>query len=468
MKLHSIFLLIFVSLVQTVPVFAQYIYTKSTPLLVNTGDTVFFKPFIFYILFSIGIIILLLKYLKVKKINNDLQNSIKLNDEEVDTIRTNLQQKIKFIDTILKITEDGIAVFDQAGNFSQINSALLKKIGYSLEEVKLIYIKTLVPQEYHDDLNDIIEGASKGEIVTKELEIKHKNEMLIDIRMTTANITNEIFIAVITDIFEKKMAEYEERRYYEKMQKLVKERTENYKKAKEDAENSNQLKTAFLANMSHEIRTPLNYILGFAQLLNEEDVEKEQIKIYTDLIQKGGQSLLHLVNDIIDLSKIEANQLILNEEDFFVNEMMNDIYNIYISDKDKTGAVEFKINIPKQNVGLYSDKNRIKQVLNNFLSNANKFTKEGYIELGYKHIMEERQVFLKFYVKDTGVGISKENLPRVFLRFTKFDKNNTRFINGAGLGLAISKRIVELLGGDIGVNTKLGEGSTFWFTIPLK
>ena len=227
---------------------------------------------------------------------------------------------------------------------------------------------------------------------------------------------------------------------------------------KEKIEEANRLKSAFLANMSHEIRTPLNAIVGFSNLIAQEDSPAEERDEFRKIIETNNELLLQLINDILDLSKIEAGKLDFSFSYVDVTEMLNRLFHVF-SDKVKPD-VALKCNVPAKPCFIHSERNRLMQVITNFLTNACKFTNEGSITMGY----EEIEGGLRFYVTDTGKGIAEENVPHVFERFAKFDA----FIQGSGLGLSICQMIIECLKGEIGVESKEGEGSTFWFTIPCE
>ena len=211
----------------------------------------------------------------------------------------------------------------------------------------------------------------------------------------------------------------------------------------------------FLANMSHEIRTPLNSIVGFSNLLAQTN-PSEETKEFCEIIETNNELLLQLVNDILDLSKIEAGQMDFIYSEFNVSTLFRSLYQTFQS--RVKGGVTLYCEIPEQDCVIYSEKNRLTQVITNFLTNACKFTFLGSIRMGYK----EREDGLYFYVKDTGKGIERKNLPHVFERFAKFDS----FIQGTGLGLSICQTILENLHGKIGVESEEGNGSTFLCTIP--
>lgn len=223
------------------------------------------------------------------------------------------------------------------------------------------------------------------------------------------------------------------------------------------AEQSDTLKTAFLANMSHEIRTPLNAIVGFSKLVASAADEEEKQQ-YSDIIDSNSELLLQLINDILDISKIEAGTLEFIDKTFNLNEICRDIYEVHKSRVKPGVTLIFENN--HADLLWVGDQNRLVQVITNLITNAIKFTSQGEIRFGF--CLQKREKRIEFYVKDTGTGISKEHMEKIFDRFIKL--NN--FVQGTGLGLAISKMIIEKMGGSIGVESEEQVGSTFWFTIP--
>ena len=229
--------------------------------------------------------------------------------------------------------------------------------------------------------------------------------------------------------------------------------------AKEEAEESNRIKSAFLANMSHEIRTPLNAIVGFSSIL-AEDVSEEERTEYLSIISKNNDILLQLINDILDLSKIEAGTLEYVYANIDVNKMLSEIEQAARMRQTNANVAICAVT-PLEGLLLYTDQRRVTQVLNNFISNAMKFTNTGSITFGYE---EPKDGYIRFFVTDTGTGIPPEKVADIFNRFVKLDS----FKQGTGLGLAISQNIVKELKGEIGVASELGKGSTFWFTLPYE
>lgn len=232
------------------------------------------------------------------------------------------------------------------------------------------------------------------------------------------------------------------------------------KQAKEKAENADLSKSAFLANMSHEIRTPLNAITGFAEVLASANTNEEKEQ-YQEIIKMNADLLMQLVNDILDMSKIEAGTLEFIYTKVDINLLISDLQQLFqMRVNDKGGSIKIIAETALPSCIIETDRNRVAQVLSNFINNAIKFTHEGSIRVGY----EARETELYFYVTDTGTGIPADKVQDVFERFVKLNKDK----KGTGLGLSIAQTIVHKLDGQIGADSTEGEGSTFWFTIPYR
>jgi signal transduction histidine kinase/DNA-binding response OmpR family regulator len=239
---------------------------------------------------------------------------------------------------------------------------------------------------------------------------------------------------------------------------------ENLLEAMKRALDSDRLKTAFLANMSHEIRTPLNGVIGFSQLLDSNNLDQEQKHFYVKSIISCGNYLLDIINDIIDIAQIESDQLVINKSKFDLVPMVNEVYEIYkINAKVVTKNLEIALEYPKVNsMIIYSDPFRVKQVMLNLLNNAIKFTDSGKISFGF----EWRGNNVQFYVKDTGRGIPEGEFENIFNRFQQLEAPKNRLNEGNGLGLSISRALVHLLDGTIWLESEVGSGTTFYFTLP--
>jgi PAS domain S-box-containing protein len=241
-------------------------------------------------------------------------------------------------------------------------------------------------------------------------------------------------------------------------------RTESeFKKARDKAEESDRLKSAFMANMSHEIRTPMNGVLGFAELLKMPGLTDEKQRTFIDVIEKSGQRMLTIIDDLIDISRIEAGMAEIKNESTDLRKLLSDLLLLFMPESEKRGiALKSNIQLPSKEFFIEADKTKLAQVITNLLKNALKFTEKGSIELGCR-INDHSNLF--FYVKDTGMGITPALLNKIFERFRQGDSSDKQ--EGVGLGLAISKAYIELMGGKIKVESEPGEGSVFSFTIPF-
>ncbi len=238
-------------------------------------------------------------------------------------------------------------------------------------------------------------------------------------------------------------------------------------KAKEEAERANKLKSAFLANISHEIRTPMNAIVGLTEILKEDNISASDRKAYLEIISKSNKHLLNLINDVVDISKIESKEMSISLHNFNLNELMRDLLSsqqIMIKSFPKSPDIEYELSLglSDEKSCIKADSTRLKQILINLLNNAYKFTESGKIIFGYSLDKD----MLRFFVQDTGIGIEESKLKSIFDRFTQAESNITRKYGGTGLGLSISKSLVELCGGKMTVESTFGKGSKFIFTIP--
>lgn len=236
-------------------------------------------------------------------------------------------------------------------------------------------------------------------------------------------------------------------------------------KAKEKVEEGDRLKTAFLHNLSHEIRTPLNAIVGFSSLLSDTQGGNDEIHELTDLILRSSDHLLEILNDIVEISNIEAGNIRVVKNKFNVNDIMRSLDTRYGTSAEKKAiSMVYMTALSDNEADIITDGVKVKQVLGYLINNALKFTKEGKIEVGYK----VNGNMLEFYVADTGIGISPDYQNHVFERFYQAESSTTRKYEGTGLGLSISKAYIELLGGKIWFTSRQGEGSVFYFTVPLE
>lgn len=344
---------------------------------------------------------------------------------------------------------------------------------------------TINHDELHDltnTLTDFILKSGKGQLITeeKELELFGEGDALNVIGESSPiwvgaplidSSTNEV-IGVIA------MQDYHDIHAYTKDDLLTLEiianniglyiervkSTQELKNAKDKAEENDRLKSAFLANMSHEIRTPMNGIMGFAQLLKEPIVSGEEQQEYIRIIEKSGARMLNIINDLIDISKVESGQMKVFLSETNINNQIEYIYTFFNPEVEKKGMqLSYKNGLTTENAFLITDKEKVYAILTNLVKNAIKYSDKGTIEFGYK----KKEKYLEFYVNDTGIGIPEDKKEAIFERFIQTDHNLTSKYEGAGLGLAITKAYVELLEGKIWVESELNKGSCFYFTIPI-
>lgn len=237
------------------------------------------------------------------------------------------------------------------------------------------------------------------------------------------------------------------------------------KKSKEAAEEANRVKTAFLANMSHEIRTPMNAIQGFSEVILKGNLSEKSTFDFIEIINNSSKQLLNVINDIIDISMIEAGQLKIIYDTVKLNRLLENIYSLH-SNNAKANGLRFNVShgLPNTLDSINTDEHRLAQIINNLISNAIKFTNEGYVEFGYKL----KDAHLEFYVKDSGIGIPKGFHDLIFERFRQVDDKLSRGYGGTGLGLSICKSIIEMMGGEIWIESEPNKGSTFFFTLPYE
>ncbi|MGM0498559.1 MAG: sensor histidine kinase, partial [Bacteroidota bacterium] len=252
--------------------------------------------------------------------------------------------------------------------------------------------------------------------------------------------------------------------------KILQKVNREMKSAKERAEKADKLKSAFLANISHEIRTPMNAIVGFSELIEEPDISKDEREGFINRIKENSDILLHLIDDLIDFSKIESDEIRLKLENVFLNKLLDEVYNSFatkhIKQQRKTDIAFYIEKQRSDTFQIITDKTRLKQILYNLIDNAFKFTEKGYIRFGY-FLKKENPDYIHFSVKDTGIGIPKEKQEEIFKRFSKFKNNNSKHYSGTGLGLAITKALINKMGGEITLTSSKDNGTEFYFYLPL-
>jgi hypothetical protein len=368
------------------------------------------------------------------------------------TERKRTQEKIQQLSLAVEQSPVTIIITNTNGEIEYANPKFTEITGYTLEEITekkmhILNLSTALPNKYKTLWKIITKGKEwHGEFHNKKKngELYWESASISPIVDTQGKTTH--YIAIKEDItFEKNLKE-----------ELL--------KAKERAEESDRLKLAFLANMSHEIRTPMNGILGFTTLLKEPKLSGEEQQEYINIIEKSGKRMLNIINDIINISRIESGLVEISLTKTNINEQIKDLNTFFQKEALKKGLqLIVTKQLPPIDSTLLTDKEKVYAILTNLVKNALKFTDSGSIEFG----CIKKDTNLEFFVKDTGSGISEAQQGIIFERFRQANESLTRTHEGSGLGLAISKAYVEMLGGKIWVESEEGKGSTFYFTIPF-
>ncbi|MES2088622.1 MAG: ATP-binding protein [Pseudomonadota bacterium] len=300
------------------------------------------------------------------------------------------------------------------------------------------------------------------EVVMKGSDGTVFNALLDCVRQDDSSGRPTVRIA-LTDISERKRSEAELEQHRHHLEALVLSRTTELAHAKEVAEAASRAKSTFLSNMSHEIRTPMNAIMGFTQLLRRAAPTPEQA-VRLEMIDTAAAHLLTIINDILDLSKIEAGKLVMEHTDFSLSTVLDEVRSL-VSEQVKAKGLVITVDVGDVPLRLRGDPTRLRQALLNYASNAVKFTEHGTIALRARLLQAQGdEIYARFEVQDTGIGIAREHIAHLFQAFEQADASTTRQFGGTGLGLAITLRLAGLMGGEAGVESEPGRGSTFWFT----
>ncbi|MEW5770080.1 MAG: PAS domain S-box protein [Pseudomonadota bacterium] len=368
---------------------------------------------------------------------------------------------------------ENIVITDMEARIEYVNEAFLRATGYSREEVlgqnpRILHSGRTPPETHRALWEALTQGRSwEGEFLNRRKDGSEYVEYAIitPIRQADGRITH--YVAVKEDVTEKKRIGEELDRHRHHLEELVASRTRELAEARARAEDANQAKSAFLANMSHEIRTPMNAILGLTYLLRRDGATPGEMA-RLGKIESAAQHLLSIINDILDLSKIEAGRLELEQRDFALEGLLDNVTSM-VAEACRAKGIALETDLDSVPTWLRGDVTRLRQALLNFAGNAVKFTERGKVSLGARLLEATDDEFLvRFEVRDTGIGIAPENLPRLFHAFEQADVSTTRRFGGTGLGLAITRRLAQLMGGEAGVESEQGKGSCFWFTARLR
>nr|WP_319269625.1 PAS domain S-box protein [uncultured Draconibacterium sp.] len=346
---------------------------------------------------------------------------------------------------------DGIALTDMEANYVFVNKSFCKMAGYSEDELLKMKVFDIRTTDASEKLFEEISTNRKGGTSARtKLIRKDKSILYVDLNGSFLNIGSKQYILGI----------------HRDVTELVNRENELIK-AKEKAEESDRLKSAFLANMSHEIRTPMNGILGFASLLRKPNLNDAEQDKYINIIEASGARMLNTINDIIDISKIESGQVELSEAETNLNLVLSELFDFFLPEAQKKNIeLSFINKSQEKHLIIKTDKDKLNSILTNLIKNAIKYTHSGKIDFGYIQHENDEKNELEFFVTDTGIGIPENRQKAIFDRFVQADIEDKQAYEGSGLGLAITKAYVEMLGGSIGVESKVKTGSRFYFTLP--
>lgn len=384
---------------------------------------------------------------------------------------TALRESEKKFRTLFETMEQGVVYQNHRGEIIELNPAAEKILGMNTEQLKnrtsadprwksIHEDGTNFPGEEHPATVALVTGQNVNDVVMGIFHPKVNDYRWIIVSATPQFHENEpkpyqVF-TTFTDITELKQ-----------IQEALQVQNLELKAAKEKAEESDRLKSAFMANMSHEIRTPMNGILGFADLLKSPNLSGESQQKYIEIIEMSGRRMLDIINDLIDISKIESGQVEVKKQLFSITELMDELLEFFTPEARNRGInLDYVIRLQGHSANIETDRTKLSQIIINLIKNALKFTsRNGSIEFGCSVLNDQ---YLNFYVKDNGMGIRKELQRKIFDRFRQGDTSNLEIHEGVGLGLSITKALVEMLGGEIGLESEPEKGSIFFFTLPYR
>lgn len=384
--------------------------------------------------------------------------------QELNDNKNRLEKLFKVAPTGIIMLKDDI--------IKEVNDEVVYMTGYTPNElieqnVKLLFCKNEQYSEACEDLQRQIEDNGSGKIETEWYTKSGKKLSIVIVSAPlVSNNQDKGIIITALDISERKKYETSlnlKNKEYEQLNEELRMTNERLLVAKNKAIESNHLKSEFLHNMSHEIRTPMNGIIGFADMLQEPDITAQKKDFYAKIIKSSSHQLLRIIDDILEISRLETKQVKSFDEEVNLNDLLMEQFSIFsLKAKERQIPLYVKKGLTDKESTIITDKSKLNKILQNLVENALKFTSAGYVEMGY--YVSEKMVHL--YVKDTGVGISQENLKLIFERFSQEEKDLSQKQGGLGLGLSISKENAQILGGYISVDSSKGEGSTFTVNIP--
>jgi len=426
----------------------------------------------FYSLFSIWLVGFVGISFGYNKISNSFktikaaENSLQIQNKEYSTLNEEyltLNEELKY--TLVKISEseekfktitnqsiDAIILTDYLGQFVFVNPAFCKLTSFSEAELLEVKLKDIILDQNFNKYFNLEFNLEIENPIRLNLKQKNGEELSTEIVRNIIHLDNKtLILSTIRNISEQ----------IKKEKELI--------AAKEKAEESDQLKTKFIHNLSHEIRTPMNGILGFSDLLNRPNLAFEKQQQFINIIQNSGKILLQTIDDILEISRLDAHQVELNEKPVCLNYILLELFSTYEAEaKSKEIPLYLKKGLSDNESIFISDELKLKAIIKNLLDNALKFTETGYIEFGYKMLIINDLKYIEIYVKDTGVGIRKENNEKIFERFTQEESDLALNSGGLGLGLTLARENALIISGKITLESEKDKCSTFYVTIPYK
>lgn len=383
------------------------------------------------------------------------------------------EEKLHKLSLAIEQSPESVVITDLNGDIEYVNAAFLSNTGYSMDEIigqnPRILQSGKTPRQTYAGLWQVLAAGNPwhGELVNRRKDGSEYIESvtIAPLRQEDGRVTH--YVAVKLDITELKHIAEELKAHRQNLEELVERRTQELNQAKEQAEEANRAKSSFLANMSHEIRTPLNAITGMAHLIRRGQLDPLQRERLLKL-ENAGSHLLQIINSVLDLSKIESGKLVLERTEFHLESLFSNLTSILQEKFDEKG-LRFERELPQGLPPLLGDPTRLQQALLNYLGNALKFTEHGRVRLLAEIIDEDSEsLLIKFVVDDTGIGIPADAVARLFAAFEQADNSTTRKYGGTGLGLALVRKFATAMGGDAGVGSVPGQGSSFWMTARLE
>ncbi len=389
------------------------------------------------------------------------------------TEASKMENELRMLAQVVEQSPESVVITNLDAEIEYVNPAFTRQTGYSKEELlgrnmNILQSGNTPPETFHA----LWDAVCRGKVWEGELYNRRKDgtefvdsSMVAPIKQADGAITR--YLGIREDITEQKKLAVELENHRHHLEQLVERRTLQLSEAQQRAEAANQAKSAFLANMSHEFRTPLNAILGFTQLLQLTSLQPGQMEHLTRIDEASGH-LLSIINDVLDMSRIEVGKLTIEQTDFNLPTIFEQVQSL-LKAQCRTKGLLMEVELDHELGWLSGDPTRLRQALLNYAANAVKFTELGTVTLRARKLQQEgERVLVRFEVQDSGIGIEPDKLADLFLAFEQGDISTTRKYGGSGLGLTITRRLARMMGGEVGVQSEPGRGSTFWFTAALE